>query len=154
LTGLLFVSHKNNDTQNISGHRYNDSALGQAHSYILPSVLRILDVLSLEGTERRLFDLGCGNGSVAATLTKHGWDVTGVDPSETGIAQARKSYPDLNLFQASAYDDLAARFGQFPVVISLEVVEHVYFPRQFTATLHSLLEGGVQPSFPHPTMAT
>ena len=34
-------------------------------------------------------------------------------------------------------------YGQFPVVISLEVVEHVFSPRQYAATLYSLVaEGG------------
>ena len=42
----------------------------------------------------------------------------------------------------SAYDDLAARYGRFPAVISLEVVEHLYFPRKFAATLFSLVEEG------------
>ncbi len=32
--------------------------------------------------------------------------------------------------------------GQFPVVISLEVVEHVYYPRKFAETLFGLVESG------------
>lgn len=39
--------------------------------------------------ERRLFELGCGNGGVAYELTRCGWDLTGVDPSAEGIEQAR-----------------------------------------------------------------
>ena len=36
------------------------------------------------------------------------------------------------------------KYGQYPVVTSLEVVEHVFFPRQYALTLYSLLEfGGV-----------
>ena len=42
----------------------------------------------------------------------------------------------------SAYDDLAGRFDRFPAVISLEVVEHVYAPRDFAMTLFSLVEPG------------
>ena len=75
-------------------------------------------------------------------LTEQGWDVTGVDPSAEGIAQARAHYPALKLYEGSAYDDLAARYGRFPVVTSLEVVEHVYAPRQYAATLFDLLEPG------------
>ena len=88
----------------------------------------------------RLFELGCGNGSVANVLSQHGWDVTGVDPSSEGIAQAHSHYPHLKLFAGSAYDDLPAQYGRFPVVTSLEVVEHVYFPRKYAATLFNLLE--------------
>jgi 2-polyprenyl-3-methyl-5-hydroxy-6-metoxy-1,4-benzoquinol methylase len=89
-----------------------------------------------------VFELGCGNGSVASVLAQQGWDVTGVDPSTEGIAQANAQWPQLKVFEGSAYDDLAARFGRFPVVTSLEVVEHVYAPRHYAATLFSLLEPG------------
>ena len=66
----------------------------------------------------------------------------GVDPSSEGIAQARQAFPELRLEQGSAYDDLAAKYGRFPVVVSLEVVEHVYAPRDYAATLFDLLEPG------------
>jgi 2-polyprenyl-6-hydroxyphenyl methylase/3-demethylubiquinone-9 3-methyltransferase len=89
-----------------------------------------------------LFELGCGNGSVANVLAKEGWEVTGVDPSTQGIAQANEQYPHLKLLEGSAYDNLVERFGQFPLVTSLEVVEHVYFPRQYAATLFALVEPG------------
>lgn len=91
---------------------------------------------------RRVFELGCGNGSVAHELRQRGFDVTGVDPSKQGIAQANRTHPELKLYCGSAYDDLATQYGQFPLVLSLEVVEHVYFPRQYAATLYSLVDRG------------
>ncbi|MDG4595662.1 MAG: class I SAM-dependent methyltransferase [Candidatus Contendobacter sp.] len=127
---------------NISSYRYANSELNHSHGYLLPTVLRLLDGLNLPAGERRLFELGCGNGSVAQALTQCGWDVTGVDPSLEGIAQAQRAHPDLKLRPGSAYDDLAAHYGQFPVVLSLEVVEHVYFPRAYAATVFSLLRRG------------
>src|SRR6185312_11696355 len=50
--------------------------------------------------------------------------------------------PDLNLRVGSAYDDLRARFGTFPFVLSLEVIEHVYEPRRFAQAVFHLLEPG------------
>jgi 2-polyprenyl-6-hydroxyphenyl methylase/3-demethylubiquinone-9 3-methyltransferase len=91
---------------------------------------------------KRVFELGCGNGSVANELTRHGYVVTGVDPSDDGIAQARKAFPNLALSAGSAYDDLSGRFGTFPALISLEVVEHVYAPRDYAACVYRLLEPG------------
>jgi len=61
-------------------------------------------------------------------------------PRSKGSTGLTAITPHLNLEQGSAYDDLASKYGTFPVVISLEVVEHVYFPRQFAATLYGLLE--------------
>jgi 2-polyprenyl-6-hydroxyphenyl methylase/3-demethylubiquinone-9 3-methyltransferase len=90
----------------------------------------------------RIFDLGCGNGSVAAALAHRGFEVIGVDPSEQGITEANRQYPGLHLSVASAYDDLTSHYGRFPVVISLEVVEHLYFPRRYAQTIFDLLEPG------------
>lgn len=128
------------DSAQISGYVYDDALASHAHAYLLPAVLRILE--GLPGRPKRLFEVGCGNGSVAQRLAQAGFDVTGVDPSEQGIRQARQAYPDLELRQGSAYDDLAGTYGRFPVVLSLEVVEHVYFPRRYARTVFDLLEPG------------
>jgi len=123
----------------ISGYRYANASPGHHHDYLLPTVFETLDGLDLPAVQRRLFELGCGNRSVAHALTLRGWEVTGVDPSKEGIAQANSAYPELKLFEGSAYDDLADRYGQFPIVLSLEVVEHLYSPRHYGRTVFGLL---------------
>ena len=122
------------------GYRYDDNKLKASHDYLLPAVKAILGNQS--PSCRQMFELGCGNGSVANALSTLGIEVTGVDASEEGIAQAHQSYPDLNLYLGSTYDDLRNRYGQFSVVISLEVVEHLNFPRKFARTVYDLLEPG------------
>jgi len=109
--------------------------------YLLPAVLRVLAGEG-ESAKTSIFDLGCGNGATAEILQQHGYEVVGVDPSTSGIREAHRAYPNLQLFVGSAYDNLAARFGRFQVVLSLEVVEHVYYPRKFAATLFSLVRPG------------
>ena len=42
----------------------------------------------------------------------------------------------------STEEDLSVRFGKFQAVTSLEVVEHVYAPRQFAKRVYDLLEPG------------
>jgi len=66
--------------------------------------------------------------------------MTGVDVSTQGLEQARRRYPHLSLQAGSAYDYLATIYGRFPVVVSLEVVEHLYAPRAFAKTLYDLVE--------------
>lgn len=126
----------------ISGYRWVNADLTCAHDYLLPTLGKLVSALENKGVERRAFDLGCGNGAVANWLARRGWVVVGVDPSAEGIAQANRNYPDLHLERGSAYDDLAVRYGQFPLVLSLEVVEHVYAPRDYAKTLYSLVEPG------------
>jgi len=125
-----------------SGYRYADASPTAAHTYLVPAVRGVLASLSLSSGDRRIFDLGCGNGAVAAVLAREGYEITGIDASAEGIAQARQAHPELKLFEGSAYDDLAAKFGTFPVVLSLEVVEHLYDPRRFASRLHALVEPG------------
>lgn len=128
----------------ISGYRFPDAELSPSHLYLLPCVIEEIDFLaqSLPRSNWRLFDLGCGNGSTAAVLAERGWELVGVDPSSEGISSARHAYPDLNLNIGSAYDDLAKKYGRFPIVLSLEVVEHLYDPRRYARTLFDLLEPG------------
>lgn len=104
-----------------------------------PVISTIRDELPIGG---RIFELGCGNGATAATLSEIGYHVVGVDPSEQGIRIAQAHYPTATFSVGSAYDDLRAIHGQFPVVVSLEVVEHCFWPRKFATTIHDLLEPG------------
>lgn len=137
---------------NLAGYQYDDNQLNASHDYLLPAVKAIL--ANKFPSCQRIFELGCGNGSVADALSKLGIEVTGVDASEEGIAQAYQSYPDVNLHLGSTYDDLRDQYGQFPVVISLEVVEHLYSPRKFATTIYDLLEVGGRLSYRRPTMGT
>ena len=124
----------------ISGYAYGDGELNHSHNYLVPSVLNILSSLSLSPEDRRVFELGCGNGAVAAVLSERGYQTAGVDVSTQGLEQARRRYPHLSLQPGSAYDDLATTYGRFPIVVSLEVVEHLYAPRVFAKTLYELVE--------------
>jgi 2-polyprenyl-6-hydroxyphenyl methylase/3-demethylubiquinone-9 3-methyltransferase len=75
-------------------------------------------------------------------LHELGYEVTGIDPSESGIEKANEAFPQLDLSLGTAYDDLAGRFGTFPIVLSLEVIEHCYSPRKFAQTAFDLLDEG------------
>lgn len=132
------------DINTISGYKYDDSELNCSHTYLLPVVTAEVDRLAqtLAPNRRRLFDLGCGNGSIGTALASRGWEVIGVDTSADGITQAKLTYPELGLEVGSAYDDLASRYGRFPVLVSLEVVEHLYDPRTYALTVFDLLEPG------------
>lgn len=120
------------------GYYYDDGDHNASHEYLLPAI----EIKLAELEKSQVFDLGCGNGSVAKRLNDLGWAVTGVDPSKKGIDQAKQNYPELDLHAGSAYEDLRQKFGTFPVVVSLEVVEHLYDPRNFAAKAFELLEPG------------
>jgi len=130
----------NEDMQDISGYKWNYAHESCAHKYLLPQIYKLLDEIDWKDNNKRIFDLGCGNGATAKNLTNKGFDVTGVDPSTEGIAQIYAKTPNLKLYEGSCYEPLDKKYGKYPVVISLEVIEHIYSPRKFANCVYSLLE--------------
>ncbi len=129
----------NTQTGNVSAqYRYGNSELGWAHGYLLTPLKSIFSKIG----PSTIFELGCGNGSVANWLHSLGYSVVGIDYSNSGIAEANKAFPDVRLEVGSAYDDLPAKYGKFSLVVSLEVIEHLYSPRIFVKNIYDLLEPG------------
>ena len=126
---------------------YSDRSL-YGHDYLLAKIEPIVAA----ARPNRIFDLGCGNGSIANRLSKHA-SVTGIDISDSGVQIANRSFPHLKIEVGSVNDDLAAKYRRFPVVVSLEVVEHLFDPPSFAKTLFDLVRAGSQSSRRR-TMAT
>ncbi|MBV8895536.1 MAG: class I SAM-dependent methyltransferase [Acidobacteriaceae bacterium] len=120
----------------IADYGYSDAEAPWADAYLWPAVERLLHPAASVGG--RAFDLGCGNGALTARLAGYGFETIGVDPSESGIVAARKAYPSLTFEVGSSDDPLAKRFGQFELVISLEVIEHCIHPWYFGQTVFGL----------------
>jgi 2-polyprenyl-6-hydroxyphenyl methylase/3-demethylubiquinone-9 3-methyltransferase len=127
------------DSRRLGGYLYPNAGQNESHSYLLPAIERVLVELALPKEKRRIFEIGCGNGSTAAFLEGFGYKVTGIDPSVEGIGQARRAYPGIRLEVGDCYSDLANQYGKFPIVLSLEVIEHVFLPREFARRVHDLL---------------
>ncbi len=126
----------------IDEFRYASSTPSHTHAYLREPVIELIGVEQSTRSAHRVFDLGCGNGAFASQLAARGFEVVGVDVSTSGIEHARAAFRSPKFEIASAYDDLQSTFGQFDVVISLEVVEHLYSPRKWAANLQSLLRPG------------
>ena len=121
-------------------YQYDDVSPTWANVYLWPILRKIIAEHSFPVW--RAFDLGCGNGATAQMVSVLGFDVTGVDISESGIAIGRNRFPHLKLNIGDVYDELADIYGQFPLVISLEVIEHCYDPRRFSKTFCNLISAG------------
>jgi 2-polyprenyl-6-hydroxyphenyl methylase/3-demethylubiquinone-9 3-methyltransferase len=87
----------------------------------------------LEG--KKALDVGCGAGLLAEPLSRLGANVTAVDASPELIAAARLHARGQGLdidYRVSTVEELD---GQFDLVTSMEVIEHVADPRAFVAAL-------------------
>lgn len=95
-------------------------------------------------TRGAVLDLGCGNGSIARALIAEGYDVYGVDASESGIAIANAESPGrffvLDVSSGQLPTELAGKC--FDAVISTEVIEHLYDPRAFIVFARRILASG------------
>ena len=87
-----------------------------------------------------VLDLGCGNGFLAGRLADLGCDVVGVEPDEKGIQIASKTYPKVRFIQADATSLGINDVGRiFDVVVSSEVIKHLFDPAAMIRAAHHLL---------------
>lgn len=129
----------------IDEYRYHSADASHTSGYLWQKVEHILrynqDCVRERG-ESSVFDLGCGNGAFTRRLKQLGISASGVDISSSGVAYAKSACPEIQIEEGSVYDDLASKYGQFPVVVSLEVVEHLYSPQIFAKNLFNLVQPG------------
>lgn len=104
---------------------------------------KVLQTLAPLPAGAAVLDAGCGGGLFSISLKEAGYDIYGLDLSETGIkaAQARNT----GQFKvASLYDHLGEPFGRerFDAIIAIEVIEHLYSPAQFARRLFEAVAPG------------
>ena len=125
-----------------SDYEYRSPETGCAHNYLLPIISKLL---STRGAKTRILDLGCGNGAVLGTIGRREWELEGVDASLSGIAIAQRAYPGISFRVGdvtSDFEKLGPAAEYFDVVLSTEVIEHVYAPRQLAANAYKALRPG------------
>jgi 2-polyprenyl-3-methyl-5-hydroxy-6-metoxy-1,4-benzoquinol methylase len=128
--------HKNT-TMNEYVHGSADPACSDA--WILPVIRSELEGLPPGSV---VADLGCGNGAILAQFRSHGFELHGLDMSRSGLAEGEKAYPSIQFSYADLTADLSSHpvAGKCDVVISTEVVEHVFLPRTFAANCFRMLK--------------
>jgi 2-polyprenyl-6-hydroxyphenyl methylase/3-demethylubiquinone-9 3-methyltransferase len=87
----------------------------------------------LEG--KTALDVGCGAGLLAEPLARLGAKVTGIDASPEVIAVAREHAARQGLDIDYRDGDVQALEGEFELVTSMEVIEHVADPAAFVKAL-------------------
>jgi 2-polyprenyl-6-hydroxyphenyl methylase/3-demethylubiquinone-9 3-methyltransferase len=88
---------------------------------------------------KRAADVGCGAGLLAEPLARLGAEVTGIDPAPETIEAARAHALGQGLAIDYRVGGVEALEGQYDLVTSLEVVEHVADTRAFVQGLASAL---------------
>jgi len=111
------------------------------HRHFMPLVFELAGDLR-PGT--RVLDVGCGNGFTCGEFLGRGCHVVGVDLSDSGIDLARKAHPSGRFEVLAADDGILERLREepFDLVVSTEVVEHLYDPRNYVRGCYAALKPG------------
>jgi len=120
---------------------YHDANARCTAPYLLPQIWQLTGQLD---ASTRVLDVGCGNGFIAGEFYKKGCRVVGLDLSEKGIDIARQTYPQARFEVLAADDRVLENLVEepFDIVISTEVVEHLYDPRSYAAGCFAALKPG------------
>lgn len=96
--------------------------------YIAPMIKSLVDSRS----PRSVLDLGCSNGELLKILAAPERTVVGVEYDRGGAEIALRNNPSALVFNLGVQDDpapiLASQPDKFDVVVSTEVIEHLYTP--------------------------
>lgn len=120
---------------------YSDAELSHANRYLIPTVKTLLVDLPQNAS---VLDLGCGNGSMTAALSRPDWRMHGMDASESGIRLAQQHFPSITFCFGLIEPGLVASLGadRFDAIVCAEVVEHMYYPRDLARCAFALLRPG------------
>lgn len=88
----------------------------------------------------RILDIGCGVGNLLSFYREQGWDVFGIEPSESFIIELEKqSLPHIPKMINDIDDDEWKEIGAFDVINMSMFLEHILFPQEVISKLSKLL---------------
>jgi len=124
-----------------SDYQFHDSQASHMHRHFMPHVF---DLVGEIRPGMRVLDVGCGNGYTCGQFLAKGCEVTGIDLSLAGIEIARRSHPGARFEVMGADDHILEKLGvePFDVIVSTEVVEHLYEPRPYVKGAFAALKPG------------
>ena len=93
---------------------------------LLSLALRSFQGGSVSPGRGRVLDAGCGSGEFAEFVAELGFDVTGIDIAESAIQKAKARCPNSRFHIGSVEGNLPFDDGEFDVVWSTEVLEHLF----------------------------
>ena len=113
-------------------YQWKSAAPVHSHNFYAPALLSLLPkATNQDGDRLKILDLGCGNGSLTNIIAQQGFEVTGIEESTSGVDQASQAFPQISFQQLSLYSPPPVELlNYFDVVISSDVIEHLFYPKE------------------------
>ncbi len=95
--------------------------------------------------ESWILDLGSGNGKLCSEINRSGLEVVGVEYDKKGIEIAKKQHRNINFYNYGVQDDPRSLINEeapFDVVVSTEVIEHLFSPHLLPFYAKGVLKKG------------
>lgn len=106
------------------------------------AVSRVSKIVQLVGSQKRVLDVGCYDGTITSQIMKNGNTVIGVDNSLPAIRLARKKGVTAHLLDLEK-SEVPKAWGKFDVVVAGEIIEHLIDTDSFVDHMkHALKPGG------------
>ena len=102
----------------------NDADFNPFHYGRTLVINELSNILSQLPSGAKILDVGSGTGHLCSWLSKQGFDVTGVEPSEEMRGFAKKNFPQLQFIKAIS-SKIPFTENQFDLIISFEVLRYL-----------------------------
>lgn len=127
-------------TNNVVNYGWETAKAPQSCDYIAPFVADLID----QYQPQSVLDIGSGNGSLCGLIAQRHHNVCGMEYDKVGVELARQAYPSINFYHYGVQDNPALLLEQenreyFDLVVSTEVIEHLYSPQLLVQYAHSVL---------------
>ncbi len=107
-----------------------------SHNYLLPIILGQLQKFKVT----KLLDIGTGNGATLPIWLENGFDIAAMEPDKIGFEIASKN-KEVDVRCLGCGDILPVDWiGKFEGIVCMEVIEHMFDPKQLTVTSYDTLK--------------
>lgn len=114
---------------------------------------RIAKIVSLVGSEKRVLDVGCYDGTLAALLKAKDNIVVAIDISPAAVKLACKKGIAAHQLNIES-QNIPPNYGHFDVILASEIIEHIFNTDAFLQKLRSVLKPDGQLILTTPNIAS
>ena len=114
---------------------------------------RIKAIVNLVGTQKRVLDIGCYDGTIGSAILSNSNKVSGIDFSKEAVALAMQK--GIDAYQADIEEDtMPFEEHSFEVIVFAEIIEHVFDTDAFLEKIKKYLTKDGQIVLTTPNLAT